>query len=371
MALIGIDLGTTNSVAAIESQHGDRRAPAPESLPSVVAFLPNGTIRVGEVARRRRSIDSANTIFSSKRVIGRRYDCSETRNFIVRYPFEIVDQGGWPAFRTRAGELTPTRIAATILEALIERVQVDPSVSEVVITYPVNFSEDQLEATQQAADWAGLGHARFIDEPSATATAYKHADHPFQRALVYDLGGGTFDCAVVDGSNGSPRVIAHASDLCLGGDDIDHQLAAWAARHVLEKYNWDLTNYSEIYDRLLAACEDAKIALSTTDSVELHLSQIDPECTAVEESITISRTILEQLCQDIVRRSFIACDSVLRQAGLKPPDIDSVFLAGGTTHLPVIQQGVEAYFGHAGHMEHEPTEVVALGARLSAGAVHG
>jgi molecular chaperone DnaK len=165
--------------------------------------------------------------------------------------------------------------------------------------------------------------------------------------------------------------MAHASDLCLGGDDIDHQLAAWVARHVLEKHNWDLTNYSEIYDRLLAACEDAKIALSAADSVEIHLSQIDPECTAVDESVTISRQILEQLCQDIVRRSFIACDSVLRQAGLKPPDIDSVFLAGGTTHLPVIQQGVEAYFGHAGQLAYEPTEVVALGARLCAGAVHG
>jgi molecular chaperone DnaK len=371
MALIGIDLGTTNSVAAVESQHGSRRAPDPESVPSVVAFLPNGTIRVGEVARRRRAIDSANTVFSSKRIIGRRYDCGETRNFIVRYPFEIIDQGGWPAFRTRVGDLTPTRIAATILESLIERAQVDPAESEVVITYPVSFSEDQLEATEQAADWAGLGHARFVDEPSATATAYMHGDHPCQRALVYDLGGGTFDCAVVDCSNGAPRVMAHASDLCLGGDDIDHQLAAWVARHVLEKHNWDLTNYSEIYDRLLAACEDAKIALSAADSVEIHLSQIDPECTAVDESVTISRQILEQLCQDIVRRSFIACDSVLRQAGLKPPDIDSVFLAGGTTHLPVIQQGVEAYFGHAGQLAYEPTEVVALGARLCAGAVHG
>ena len=368
MPLLGIDLGTTNTVAAVDRRVRPISEEGCVALPSVVAFLPNSSVRVGEVARRRRAIDSANTIFSSKRIIGRRYDASETRNFITRYPFEIVEvEGGWPAFRTRAGDITPTRVAAHVLEALVERIGVDTSDCEVVITVPASFSETQRSATLEAATAAGMPQARLVEEPTATALAYVQADHPCRRALVYDMGGGTFDCAVLDCSNDEPRVLSHASDLLLGGDDIDHQLAAWAARHVLEKFNWDLTNYSEVYDRLLARCEQAKILLSQADEAAVHLSQIDPECPAVSESIVITRRLLDDLCQDLVRRSFIACDGVLRAANLRPPDIDAVFMAGGSTHLPVIQQGVEAYFGHAGLLEFDPIEVVALGAGLAVG----
>jgi molecular chaperone DnaK len=263
--------------------------------------------------------------------------------------------------------VTASRIAGYVLEALAERIEVDPSGCEVVITVPASFSDIQRRATLEAAVVGGMPHARLVDEPTATALAYVQADHPCRRALVYDMGGGTFDCAVLDCSNDEPRILSHASDLLLGGDDIDHQLAAWAARHVLEKFNWDLTNYSEVYDRLLARCEQAKILLSSEDEAVVHLSQIDPECPAVTESIVISRRLLEDLCQDLVRRSFIACDGVLRAAKLLPPDIDAVFLAGGSTHLPVIQQGIEAYFGHAGLRDFDPIEVVALGAGLAAG----
>lgn len=368
MPILGIDLGTTNSVAAVDQQVRAVSDAGCVALPSAVAFLPNGSVRVGEVARRRRAIDSANTIFSSKRIIGRRFDASETRNFMTRYPFEIVEiEGGWPAFRTRAGDITPSRIASHVLGGLLERIDLDPSSCEVVITVPASFSETQRRATQEAAAGAGMAHARLVEEPAATALAYVQANHPCRRALVYDMGGGTFDCAVLDCSRDEPRILAHASDLLLGGDDIDHQLAAWAARHVLEKFNWDLTNYCEVYDRLLARCEQAKIQLSTADEAVVHLSQVDPECPAVTESIVIGRQLLDDLCQDLVRRSFIACDGVLRAAGLRPPDIDAVFLAGGSTHLPVIQQGVEAYFGHAGRLDFDPIEVVAMGAGLAAG----
>jgi molecular chaperone DnaK len=366
MPLLGIDLGTTNSVVTIDRTVRRITESGRAVLPSVVAFLPNGNVSVGEVARRRRAIDCPNTIYSSKRIIGRRFGDSYTRNFIDRYPFEIVEaRGGAPAFRTRTGDFTPTQIATRIIEDVLARTGLDPQSCETVVTVPASFSEAQRQASADAAAAAGLGYPRLVDEPSATALTYLHASHPCRRALVYDLGGGTFDCAVLDCSNGMPRMLAHASDLQLGGDDIDHELAQWVARLVLEKHNWDLSNYSETYDRLVLRCEQAKIEMSVTAEVPVYLSQVDPECPVEDGAVVLTQSLLNQLCQDLVGRSFIACDDVLRSAGLTPPDIDAVFLAGGTTLLPVIQEGVEAYFGRAGLIEFDPTEVVALGAGLA------
>jgi molecular chaperone DnaK len=368
MPLLGIDLGTTNSVVSVDRQIRNITDSGRTILPSVVAFLPNGNVCVGEVARRRRAIDCPNTVYSSKRIIGRRFGDGQTRNFIDRYPFEIVEKrGGFPAFRTRAGDFTPTQIASRILEEVVGRIELDPNACETVVTVPASFSDAQRQASADAAAAAGFGYPRLVDEPSATALAYLHSDHPCRRALVYDLGGGTFDCAVLDCSNGMPRMLSHASDLQLGGDDIDQALAQWVARIVLEKHNWDLMNYSETYDRLLVRCEEAKIAMSVAAEAPVFLSQVDPECPVEDGAVVLTQNILNELCQDLVRRSFIACDDVLRAAELGPQDIDAVFLAGGTTLLPVIQEGVEAYFGHAGFIEFDPTEVVALGAGLAGG----
>jgi len=368
MPLLGIDLGTTNTVVTVDRQVRIVTESGRTTLPSVVAFMPNGTECVGEVARRRRAIDCPNTIYSSKRIIGRRYGDGQTRNFIERYPFDIVETPqGWPAFHTRAGDFTPVQIAARILKDLIRRIEIDPRGCEVVLTVPASFSEAQRQASADAAAAAGLGYPRLVDEPSATALAYLHYGHPSRRALVYDLGGGTFDCAILDCSNGMPRMVAHASDLQLGGDDIDHALAEWVSQHVLEKHNWDLTNYAETYDRLLARCEDAKIALSVNPEAPILLSQVDPECPVEDDELVVTQSLLSEKCRELVRRSFIACDDVLRTANLRPPDIDTVFLAGGTTMLPMIQEGVEAYFGRAGLVEFDPTEVVALGAGLAGG----
>lgn len=366
MPLLGIDLGTTNTVVTVDRQVRNLTDSGRTTLPSVVAFLPNGEVCVGEVARRRRAIDSPNVIYSSKRIIGRRFDDGHTRNFIDRYPFDIVEKPpGWPAFRTRTADFTPTQIATRILQEVLERIEMDPKRCEAVLTVPASFGDAQRQASADAAAAAGLGYPRLVDEPSATALAYLHSDHPCGKALVYDLGGGTFDCAVLNCSDGHPRMVSHASDLQLGGDDIDHELAQWVARLVLEKHNWDLTSYSETYDRLLARCEEAKIALSVSAEAPIFLSQVDPECPADDDAIVLTQSILNTMCEALVRRSFIACDDVLRAAGLKPPDIEAVFLAGGTTMLPVIQEGVEVYFGRAGLVEFDPIEVVALGAGLA------
>ena len=168
------------------------------TLPSVVAFLPNGRIQVGPLARRRRAIDATNTLFSSKRIIGRRFDSFEVRNFRDRYPLAIEEQDGWPAFRTRAGLVTPVEVATHVLEALIARTGIDPKAAPVTVTVPAAFAAPQREATALAAADAGLGEVRLLEEPLATAYAYIACGTRCERAFVYDLGGGTFDCAVVD-----------------------------------------------------------------------------------------------------------------------------------------------------------------------------
>lgn len=363
---IGIDLGTTNSVAARSGIALEIEGEGHATMPSVVAFLPNGKVQVGAAARRRRAIDSSNAIFSSKRIIGRLFDSYETRNFRERYPFEIVEMpDATLAFETRAGKISPVDAAAFVLTGLRDRAGIDPNPGSVTLTVPAAFAERQRSATLEAARKADLGEATLLDEPTATAHAYLEAGHGCGRALVYDLGGGTFDCAVIDCGASTPSVVAHVSDLVLGGDDIDHRLAEWVTSHVLEKHNWDLSNYSEIYDRLLYRCEAAKIQLSLDQEAPIELAQVDPECPAMGEAVTLTQGLLAKLSQDIVRRSFIACDEVLRAADLRPRDIDRVFLAGGTTLMPTVQEGVRAYFGHGGMLEFDPTEVVAIGASLA------
>ena len=366
MQTLGIDLGTSNTVAAIENHVFEISDDGRTTLPSVVAFLPTGCVRVGTTARRRRAIDGENTIYSAKRIIGRGWDEEETASFRERYPFHLVeDVRGTPLFVTRAGRHSAAQIAGLVLMEVLKRVRSLPGEFTVQITVPAAFLGAQREATTEAAGLAGLRQVELLDEPTATAYAYLTLPRSTERAVVYDLGGGTFDCAVIDCTGATPRTIAHVSDLCLGGDDIDWKLAGWVANLVLEKHNWDLTNYSEIFDRLLARCEEAKIRLSHQHEAVVPLSQVDPECPVAGEGVTVTRRLLDELCTDLMRRSFVICDETLRAAELRPSDIDSVFLAGGTTLLPMIQEGVRAYFGRPGLLEFPPTEVVARGACLA------
>jgi molecular chaperone DnaK len=366
MQVLGIDLGTTNSAAAIANHVFELSEEGGTILPSVVAFLPNGYTLVGNSARRRRIIDAENTIYSSKRIIGRGWSDSRTQSFVERYPFKMVEgPAGVPLFETRSGRFSATQVASMVLSKVLESVRSLPGEFDVSIAVPAAFTSAQRVATADAAQLAGLRNVTLMVEPIATAHAYLTLPRSFEKVLVYDLGGGTFDCAVIDCRGDEPHMLARASDLMLGGDDIDQKLAEWVARHVLEKHNWDVTNYAEIYSRLLARCEQAKIELSTAEEAIIPLAQVDPECPAPDDVVIVTRRLLEKLCSDLVRRTFITVDSVLRQSNMQPPDIDSVFLAGGTTILPFIQDGVEAYFGQAGLSEFAPTEVVARGACLA------
>ena len=255
MQVLGIDLGTTNSVAAIANHVFAVSDEGRTILPSMVAFLPNGHTLVGETARRRRVIDGENTIFSSKRIIGRVWNDSRTTTFRERYPFRLVEgEAGRPLFETRSGRFSATQIASMILSKALDCTRSIPTEFEVNVTVPAAFSSAQRAATAEAAELAGLRQVHLVVEPMATTYAYLSLPRAFRRVLVYDLGGGTFDCAVIDCAGDRPEMLAHSSDLLLGGDDIDQRLAGWVARYALEKYNWDVTNYAEIQCRLLARC---------------------------------------------------------------------------------------------------------------------
>ena len=365
MRVLGIDLGTTNTVAAKEnvplpvpSEHGRT------VTPSVVSFLPNGTTQVGIAAKRRRLIDLSNTVFSAKRIIGRRWNDADTQEFRSNYPFDLVQlEDGAPAFETRAGKLTATNIATLLLTSIHKQLRQMPiNFNATILTVPAGFNELQRDATLTAAEKANLPAVRLIDEPLATAYAYRNVSNPVGRAGVYDLGGGTFDFSIVDWSGERPQLLGCQSDLMLGGDDVDQMLASWVAERVLKEFNWDLRNYTEVSARLLAECERAKIRLCFFDETELDLSHVDPESPAAARGLTIERGVLDRISEDLVRRTFVTCDSVLAEAGMRPRDLDAIFLAGGSTHLGRVRSGVESYFGQRGRFELEPTEVVALGA---------
>lgn len=363
MRRIGIDLGTTNTVACIEERVLGIDAGGECSLPSVVAFLPNGSVATGRSAVRRRAIDGSNTIFSSKRLIGRTFSEPKTRLFRERYPVEVVDAGGdRAAFKTRAGLHSPTDIAAILLDRIAERLEGIDEDLEVVLTVPAGFNEKQCDETLTAALHAGIRGLRLIDEASATAYAYQQDPDVRGPVAVYDLGGGTFDVAILDCDARGPKLLGMASDLFLGGDDIDQRLVDWTNLEVLREHNWDLSSCTDVAIRLLAECEAAKIRLSTRDETRIDLTRVDPDCPSAAEGLLLRRPTLDGLCTDLIQRSFRACDEALAAAGLNAGQLSAVLLSGGSTHLPVIREAVECYFGRSASTDHEPTDVVARGA---------
>ncbi len=363
MRQLGIDLGTTNTVACFDDEILGIGDGGVGTLPSVVAFLPNGTISTGQAARRRRAIDGSNTIFSSKRIIGRRFEDERTREFCERYPFDVVDAGDdTPVFVTRAGRHSPTDIAAHLMRRIAEPLGDEVRDIEVVVTVPTGFGESQREATLDAARKAGFVNLRLVDEAVATAHAYHDAAAMRGTVAVYDLGGGTFDVSVVESSDKGLRVLSRATEPFLGGDDIDQKIADWVTEEVLKQHNWDLSNYAEVSMRLVAECENAKIRLAWAEETRIDLAQVDPECPIAAEGLPIRRAAMEKLCMDLLQRTFIACDEALADAGVSARSMDAVLLAGGTTYLPMVQDGVGAYFGTRGRTEFDPTTVVAHGA---------
>jgi molecular chaperone DnaK len=368
MKTIGIDLGTTNTVMAVDANviHQASDAESSSVVPSVVAFPPSGATLVGKSAKGRRAIDPRNTVFSSKRLMGQRWHSYLTSRFRKQYPFDLVEVDDRPAFRTRAGTFSPAEIGSRVMGYMFAVHSIDPAQFNAVITVPAAFEQEAREATAEAGQRAGLSRVVTVDEPVATARAYiTMRSESHRHVAIYDLGGGTFDIAIIDCSDEPPRVICHEGDPYLGGDDIDQTVADWAAGEIVERFGWDMRTNAEVMDRLVVQCERAKIRLCFAAQTRIELSQIDPAAPMAGSSVVLTREVLEDLSRDLVKRTFAICDQVLRASSLSAADIDAVFLAGGATLMPAVRKGVHQYFDKLPRCEFDPMEVVSIGASLS------
>jgi molecular chaperone DnaK len=366
--LVGLDLGTTNSVAALDGTALQHVSGTETStvLPSVVAFPPSGAVLVGAIAKKRRAIDPKHTLYSAKRLMGQRWLSAATSRFRKQYPFDLFEtSNGGVALRTRGGDLSPIDLGALVVRKLFAS---QPSLLTNVtgvVTVPASFTEEARQATVRAVEQAGIARVSAIAEPVATAIAYATTTSSRDaRALVYDLGGGTFDLALLERTPTGTRVIRHAGDPYLGGDDIDRAFADWVANEVLKAHGWDLRSDVEVYERLLVQVERAKIRLGFAAAARVELSQVDPAAPAAAEGVTLTREKAAELTRPFVQRTFAIADEVLRDAGLKASQIDAVYLAGGATLMAPVRDGIAGYFGKLPRCDFDPMEVVAIGASL-------
>ncbi|AKF04536.1 Hsp70 family protein [Sandaracinus amylolyticus] len=369
MRTLGIDLGTTHTVAAATASivplRGDS-AKGNSLLPSIVAFPPAGGVLVGQAARERRGNDPANTIVSAKRVIGRSYSSYSVQRYLERSAVPVVrTSSGGTAFETRAGIVTPVDVATHVLRELAQAGQMDPSRLSAVVSVPAAFAEPERAATVEAVRAAGFAEARVVEEPVATAIAYL-ARSSLKYAVVYDLGGGTFDVAIVDCSKYPFRVIAHGGDAYLGGDDVDLALAELVADRVLRESGWDLSTDDEVWQRLLIEAERAKLRLAVEEHTTIDLAVVDPAAPTQLTTLGIDRRVLRDRAEDLIRRTFLICDQVLCDAGIRAREVDAVFLAGGSTLLPGLRDDVREYFGKRARFDLDPMHVVAIGASVAA-----
>ncbi|MGB5683495.1 MAG: Hsp70 family protein [Polyangiales bacterium] len=362
---VGIDLGTTNTVVArnFEALHMQGQGCV---MPSAIAYPPSGAMLVGQAARRRRAMDPKNTILSAKRIIGARWHSSYTTQFRRSYPYDLIEtEEGQPAFQTRAGIISPIDVGAAVVAGLCELTKCPVQDVHAVVTAPVGFDQSRRDATALAVQKARFATVRIVQEPVATALAYLNRSS-LKHAFVFDLGGGTFDAAVVDCSRYPFRVIGNGGDPYLGGDDVDRTIALHVADRTLSRDGWDLSNDTITFDRLVHACERAKCELSESEQAAVAIPSVDPAAPESCGVITITREEVQQLTLDLVRQTFGICDEVLAQARLRARDVDAVFLAGGSTLLPGLRAYISQYFGKRPRADLDPMHVVSLGASLAA-----
>lgn len=362
---VGIDLGTTNTVIA-RNFEALRIEGGGCIMPSVVAFLPNGSTLIGKPARRRRAMDPKNTILSAKRVIGARWHSSYATQFREHYPYDLLETpDGGVIFHTRAGLVSPVDVGGEIISGLCKLTHCPVQDVHAVVTAPVGFEKERRDATSQAVAKTDFASVRVVEEPIATALAYLNRSS-LKYAFVYDLGGGTFDAAVVDCSQYPFHVVGHGGDPYLGGDDVDRTIAIYVADRTLARDCWDLTNDAVTFDRLVSACELAKCELSESEEAAIAIPSVDPAAPESCGVIQITRDEVQQLTLDLVRRTFVICDEVLADAGVKAREIEAVFMAGGSTLLPGLRRYVESYFGKRPRFDLDPLGVVSMGASLAA-----
>jgi molecular chaperone DnaK len=377
MAVVGIDLGTTNTVVAcvrggrvhvLGDEQGRRL------LPSVVSFHPNGDVLVGHAAKERRVVDAKNTIASVKRLIGRAWDSDEIRRARPRFPFEIKEgpaQG--PLVVSRGQEYTLPEISAFVLKRAkqIAEQALGESVDRAVVTVPANFNELQRAATKVAGRVAGLDVMRIINEPTAAALAYGLGRASRERIAVYDFGGGTFDCTLLDLSGNVFEVLATAGDSFLGGDDLDLAVAERMSEAFLHAHRYDPRTDSQAFERLRVAGEAIKIDLSTNERTHTKLREVafGVGGAHLDLDFGMTRDELEMLATPLVERTFAVCQEALSVAKLPVTAFDKVLLVGGSTRIPLVRRRVEQFFGTAPLDRVNADEVVAIGAAIQAAAL--
>ncbi len=377
--IIGIDLGTTNSVVAvmeggepvvISSSEGARL------IPSVVAINPKtGERSVGQVARRQAVLNPENTIFSIKRFMGRKFSDAEVQKAFKVVPYKVSAAPNGDVRVSMGGkDYSPPEVSAMILAKIKADAEayLGEAVTQAVITVPAYFNDSQRQATKDAGRIAGLEVLRIINEPTASSLAYGLDRKKDETIAVYDLGGGTFDISVLDVGDGVFEVRSTNGDTFLGGDDFDQRIITWVADEFMRDQGIDLRKDRQALQRLKETAEKAKIELSTVMQTEISLPFITADASGPKHlSITLSRAKLEQLCDDLIQRSIKPVTQALDDAKLKPGEVDEVVLVGGMTRMPAVQEAVRKIFNKEPHKGVNPDEVVAVGAAIQAGVLGG
>ena len=377
--IIGIDLGTTNSVVAVMEGGEPIVIPTREGgrlCPSVVAVNPKtGERMVGQVAKRQAITNPENTIFSIKRLMGRKFSDPEVGKARKVLPYKIIERPNGDAWVVMGGkEYSPPEISAMILRKLKEDAEqyLGESITRAVITVPAYFNDSQRQATKDAGKIAGLEVLRIINEPTASSLAYGLDRKKDETIAVYDLGGGTFDISILDVGEGVFEVKSTAGDTFLGGDDIDQRIVDWICDEFRKDQGIDLRQDRMALQRLKEAAEKAKVELSTMLETEINLPFITADASGPKHlQMKLTRARLEQLSADIIERTEGPCRQALEDAGYTPTDIDEAILVGGQTRMPLVQETVRRIFAKEPHKGVNPDEVVAVGAAIQAGVLGG
>ena len=373
--IIGIDLGTTNSVVAVMEGTEAKVIPNAEgnrTTPSVVAFSKSGERLVGQVAKRQAVTNPKNTIFSIKRFMGRRFD--EVDEEMTMVPYEITSADGGVRVVVDDKQYSPPEISAMVLQKLKAAAEdyLGEKVDRAVITVPAYFNDSQRQATKDAGKIAGLQVERLVNEPTAAALAYRLNKEEEKTIAVYDFGGGTFDISILEVGEGVVEVKATNGNTHLGGDNIDQRVIQWLLEEFKKDQGIDLGQDPMAMQRLKEAAEKAKIELSSAQETDVNLPFITADQSGPKHlNVRLTRAKLEQLVEDIIQKSAEPCRQALKDAGIEPSDIDDVVLVGGQIRMPAIQKLVTEVFGKEPHKGVNPDEVVAIGAAVQGGVLAG
>ncbi|HKO31638.1 MAG TPA: molecular chaperone DnaK [Nitrospiraceae bacterium] len=376
--VIGIDLGTTNSCVSIMSGGEPiviANAEGARTTPSVVAITEKGERLVGQIAKRQAITNPENTIFSVKRLMGRKFRSQQVTDAAKRLPYKISEgDNGDAHVELRGKRYSPPEISAMILQKMRQTAEdyLGEKVTEAVITVPAYFDDSQRQATKDAGQIAGLNVLRIINEPTAASLAYGLDKKKDERIVVYDLGGGTFDVSILEIGDGVFEVKSTNGDTYLGGDDFDQRVMDWLVDEFKKDQGIDLRKDRMALQRLKEAAERAKIELSSSQETEINLPFVTADANGPKHLVTkLTRAKLEQLVEDLIKRSIDPCKKALSDAGVTAGDIKEVVLVGGMTRMPKVIQAVKEFFGKEPHRGVNPDEVVAIGAAIQGGVLKG